>query len=121
MHSVEASSVIVVPRNTDVQAHRIAQRMLLLTGSVEQPEAAQIVAAVDAAMQERAVELQAPYGLYKALYADENIVAVHVHDNGRIEAYGPFSCNIDAYEYFPRDDTPHNTRIAVFDVPADCS
>jgi hypothetical protein len=121
MDTVEAPLVIVVPRNTDIQAHKLADRMLLLAGAVDRPEASRIVTKAMAATQDRAVALQAPYGLYKALQAGENVVAVHVHDSGRIEAYGPFDCDIDAYDYFPRDDTPHNTLIAVFGVPADCS
>lgn len=118
MQTTEIPAVIVVPRITDVQAHKIADRVLLLTGSVEKPEASQIVSRASVSAQDRSVDLQAPYGLYKKLGTEENIVAVHVHVSGRIEAYGPFDCDIDAYEYFPRDDTPHDTLIAVFGVPA---
>lgn len=121
MQTADVPAVIVVPRLTDVQAHKIADRMLVLTGPADRPEAIRIVSKAKVEATERTVALQAPYGLYKALGSDENIIAVHVHETGRIEAYGPFECDIDAYEYFPRDDTPHNTLIAVFGVPADCS
>lgn len=121
MQTVDAPAVIAVPRNTDVQAHKLADRLLQLSSPVGQPEAVRIVSKAAGMEQGHTVPLQAPYGMFKALASSENVVAVHVHDNGRIEAYGPFDCDVDAYDYFPRDDTPHNTLIAVFGVPSDCT
>lgn len=116
MYTVDSPSV-TGPRKT--KTRQLSKRILLLSGVTDRPKAVRVATKADSGTQERAVALQAPYGAFRPLEAAKNFVAVHIHEKGRIEAYGPFKRGIDAYDYFPRDDTPHHTEIMVFCVPAD--
>jgi len=117
MQVAEHPQVIELPPNTPRQAAALAKRHLVLTPGAR-PEAVRIASAAPEGSPSR--PLQAPWGGFRELAADgDNLVAVHLHDSGRIEAFGPFSCDEEAYDYFPDHSSPHDTLVAVFAVAAE--
>lgn len=131
MQCVENSPVIGLVPNTAAQNEELSRRTIVLEGTKHPMlDAVSILCrAVDVADEApntaggRTVihrALQAPYGRYRPLAAgDTKLVAVHVHESGRVEAYGPFESDEEAYDYFPDHSSPHDTWVAVFAVPVD--
>jgi hypothetical protein len=127
MHVVENPLVQALQSNTPAQNQELKQRRLMLEGSNPSALVARcLVFAKDLGDESRPVisdsggatrALLAPYGRYLPLAVGKsNLVAVHVHDSGRIEVYGPFICKEEAYDYFPDHSSPHDTQVVVFRV-----
>lgn len=129
MHVIENPVVLALQSNTPAQNHELQQRRLVLEGTDSAALVAYcLVFAKDPAESlppvaqvpsktVRVRTLLAPYGRYLPLAARvQHLVAVHVHDSGRIEVYGPFICEDEAYDYFPDHSSPHDTQVVVFKV-----
>lgn len=130
MYCVENPAVIGLDPNTPAQNEELSNRTVVLEGTTyPRLNALHILHhKVDAAGDKPGAPgvssvvhrpLQAPYGRYRPLVdSDTNLVAIHVNDSGKIEAFGPFECDEEAYDYFPDHSSPHDTLVAVFAVAA---
>jgi hypothetical protein len=130
MYCVENPRVIGLAPNSPAQDVELSNRTVVLAGTTYPTlEALRILRyKVDAAVDRPGTPgsdstvhrpLLAPYGRYRPLVEDDtNLVAIYVSDSGRIQAFGPFESDIEAYDYFPDHSSPHDTLVAVFAVPA---
>jgi hypothetical protein len=127
MYLVERPVIHAVTPNTPAQDKALALRMLLLEGTcLPALQAFGIVLGVADSLHAATPELSvvalpypllAPFGQYHPMVeGTPYLVAAHLHDSGRIEAFGPFSCDEDAYDYFPDHSSPHDTQVVVFEV-----
>ena len=127
MHSLENPIIPAVASNTPAQSQALGMRALLLEGTrfpalvargiVFDANPGPHIATTEGSLSVLRYPLLAPYGQYQSMVEDTPyLVAVHLHESGRIEAHGPFLCDEEAYDYFPIHSSPHDTQVVVFRV-----